>query len=441
LLGTRHHVPKRRKDAKTHLEPLNGCSPTSSRWRIKTRFVASSSPKKHPSEYADNLSAAQRQAVFASSSRLLMRICLLHNYRERAQVSMMLYADRLGEALSERGISVTRVRPSDVLPRTLTRYGWARKADAYLGRFAKYPWIAGTLGADLFHVIDHSHAHLIDALPVGRTVVTCHDLILLALASGKLRADSRTLVAPYVLRFSVRRLHRAAAVIATSSNTKKDVIELLGVAADRIHVVYPGLNFDFRYQPEARVAARSKWGLGNDRLVLHVGATTFYKNIETVLKVVALLRRRGLAVNLVRAGQRLSADHLALARRLGVDHAVHDLGPMIDSDLRDLYNAADVLLFPSLYEGFGWPPIEAMASGLPVVASRCGSLDEVLGDAALTADPQDVDALAEAVERVFDDERLAGDLRERGFNNARRFQWSKAAADVSAVYDRLVARS
>src|SRR6185437_87804 len=120
-------------------------------------------------------------------------------------------------------------------------------------------------------------------------------------------------------------------------------------------------------------------------------------------------------------------DDRALAERLGVFPALVELGALRDSELPALYNAVDLLLFPSLYEGFGWPPLEAMASGTPVVCSRAGSLDEVVGDAALTADPEDVEALAWHVAAALTDRGLRGALIERGLAHAARFNWDQTA--------------
>jgi glycosyltransferase involved in cell wall biosynthesis len=130
----------------------------------------------------------------------------------------------------------------------------------------------------------------------------------------------------------------------------------------------------------------------------------------------------------------MQAHQLALAERLGLDGAVRELGPVSEADLAALYNGADVLLFPSFYEGFGWPPLEAMASGLPVVCSRSGSLPEVVADAALTAEPEDVDGLAAQVAAVLTNPALASELRRRGLERSLHFSWPRATSEVLEVY-------
>src|SRR5204862_3882240 len=139
------------------------------------------------------------------------------------------------------------------------------------------------------------------------------------------------------------------------------------------------------------------------------------------------LRRGGLDVRVVRPGPALSGGERRLAERLGVADAVVGLGSVADADLPALYNAVDLLLFPSLYEGFGWPPLEAMASGTPVVCSRAGSLDEVVGDAALTADPEDIDTLSWHAAAVMTDAKLRAKVIDRGLAHAARFNWDRTA--------------
>jgi len=353
-------------------------------------------------------------------------------------MSMKLYAERLGDALGRRGVPVERVRPRDVLPVSWRRLTLLDKLDSYAGRFVVYPHIAAGLRADVFHVVDHGQAFLLRTLDPARTVVTCHDIILLVLASGRLGSTFKPPFATRVLRHSLQAMARTRWIIADSEQTRRDLASLAGIDPANVRVIHPGLNYAFRPMPEAREATRARLGLGDGPLVLQVGQTGFYKNIEGCLRVVRELRRGGLDVIFVRAGHRLRPPQVALVERLGLSGAVRDLGSMSDEDLAALYAACDVLLFPSLYEGFGWPPLEAMASGVPVVCSRSGSLDEVIGDAALTAEPEDVRGLAAHVAAVLSEPLLAETLRRRGLARARLFDWDRAAGQVIEVYRAVV---
>ncbi len=349
-------------------------------------------------------------------------------------MSMKLYAERLGDALEARGLSVERVRPPPFVPGRLRRGGLLEKIDLYGGRFVTYPQVVKDLRADLFHIVDHGQAYLLRHLDPARTVVTCHDVILLVLASGRLRSSFKPIFATRVLRHSLEHMKRTKWIIAVSEQTKRDLDELMGIDPAMVRVIHPGLNYAFAPDPALRTEVRRRWNLGDGPLVLQVGHAGFYKNLEGCLRVVQRLRKDGLDVSFVRAGYRMQAHQLALAERLGLVGAVRELGPMSDVDLAALYNGADVLLFPSFYEGFGWPPLEAMASGLPVVCSRSGSLPEVVADAALTAEPEDVAGLAAQVAAVLTDPALSGELRRRGLERSRHFSWPRAASEVMEVY-------
>ena len=140
-------------------------------------------------------------------------------------------------------------------------------------------------------------------------------------------------------------------------------------------------------------------------------------------------------------GRALAGEERALADRLGVTASVVELGNVPDEEIPALYNAIDLLLFPSLYEGFGWPPLEAMASGTPVVCSRAGSLDEIVGDAALTADPEDIDALSWHAAAALTDGTLRATLIDRGLAHAARFNWDRAAEQMIALYRDVAAKA
>ncbi len=353
---------------------------------------------------------------------------------------MRLYAEHLGDALMQSHVGVLRVRPPGVVPpEWRARSAAWGKVDTYVGRFAVYPRLVRDLDADVVHVIDHGQGYLVGSLDPRRTVVTCHDVILLALAAGRIGSARVPQVALRLLRVSLESMKRAAFVVADSAQTKRDLIDFIHIDPANVVVIHPGLNQTFA--PDADRGARMRRGLGVDdaKLILQIGRG-FYKNLPTVLRVVRNLRRDGLDVRVVRVGPPLAGTDRALAERLGVSSYVLDVGHLRDSDLPTLYNAVDVLLFPSLYEGFGWPPLEAMASGTPVVCSRAGSLDEVVGDAALTADAEDVEALAWHVGSVLSESSLREALIRRGLGHAARFSWSQAANQMIAVY-RSVAES
>jgi glycosyltransferase involved in cell wall biosynthesis len=353
-------------------------------------------------------------------------------------MSMKLYAEQLGGALGRAGAAVEHVRPPDFLQPRWQRFPPLDKVDSYVGRFALYPRLARRLRADVFHIVDHGQAFLMNSLDPARTVVTCHDLILLVLASGRLGSTVRLPVATHVLRYAVGHLKRARRLIAVSEQTREDLASLLGIDPGKVEVIYSGLNPSYRPMPESQAQTRGRLGIGGGPVVLHAGASLFYKNVEGCLRVIAELRKSGIPVTFVRAGQKLQPSQVRLARTLGLDHSVRDLGPLSNDDLASLYNAADVLLFPSIYEGFGWPPLEAMASGTPVVCSRVGALQEVVGDAALTAEPEDVWSLASHVAAVLANPTVRATLRRRGLDRAKMFNWDRSAGEVLRIYEQVI---
>jgi len=370
-----------------------------------------------------------------------LEVALLHTYRDEQQPSMRLYAERLGQALRGRGVKVTRVRPPGAVPEPWRQRSrlW-RKIDDYTGRHLVYPRLLHGLKADVVHLTDHSQGYLISSLDPRRTVVTCHDVVLLVLGAGRFSGSRLPRIAYEIFRFSLELAKRVAVVVADSHQTKRDLADLVGIDPAKVKVIYPGMNQAFAPDRSRGEDFRRRRNLGSGLLVSHIGRT-FYKNISGVLRILARLRQGGLDVRLVRTGASLGGEERRVAERLDVADSVVELGPVGDAELPALYNAIDLLLFPSFYEGFGWPPLEAMASGTPVVSSRAGSLDEVVGDAALTADPEDIETLSWHAAAALTDQKLRAALIDRGLANAGRFHWERTAREMVCVYQEVAARA
>lgn len=268
----------------------------------------------------------------------------------------------------------------------------------------------------------------------ARTLVTVHDLSFLRLPECFPDGLRRYLEAAVP-----RAVRRADHVIADSHNTRRDVMELLGAPGVKITVIHPGVEPRFRPMTgesdrETLAAVRRKYNLP-ERFILGVGTIQPRKNFTRLVEAFGILN-----LHLVIAGGRgwLYEGVFERVRALGLEGRAHFLGFVDDADLPALYNLARLFAFPSLYEGFGIPPLEAMACGVPVVCSDTSSLPEVVGDAALTVDPLDVAALAEAMHRAIEDESLRASLVQRGLARAARFTWSKAAEELLEVYSSIV---
>lgn len=229
-------------------------------------------------------------------------------------------------------------------------------------------------------------------------------------------------------------------VITDSKASKADIVRFLGIPRTKIRVIYAGVSEAYRPQSEAAVEfVRSKYGLPS-RYILFVGSVEKRKNLAGLLQAYARLKSINHIPPLVVvgvAGRKGTAATKAL-NELGLEEEVNFAGYVLDADLPALYSGAELLVFPSLYEGFGLPPLEAMACGTPVLCSDASSLPEVVGDAAMKVDPYDVEGLAEAMKRVLADANLREELRARGLERARQFTWERTARETVAVYRELL---
>jgi glycosyltransferase involved in cell wall biosynthesis len=286
---------------------------------------------------------------------------------------------------------------------------------------------------DVFHAPDF----VLPPVRQGRTVLTVHDLAFLLVpecADARLRAYLEVAVP--------RSVQRADLIVTDSENTRNDVIVLLNAKPDRVITVPGGVESWFRPVDDAVKLADVRARLGLDRpFILYVGLIEPRKNLVRLMDAFALLKaRRRLPHRLVLGGGRgwLSDGIFAHAEKSPVANEIQFLGYVADADLPALYSLADCFAFPSRYEGFGLPVLEAMACGVPVVTADSSSLPEIAGDGAgLLVNADDVGALADALEQLILDEALRARLRQKGLERAAQFTWEAAAARQLDVYRRL----
>jgi glycosyltransferase involved in cell wall biosynthesis len=258
------------------------------------------------------------------------------------------------------------------------------------------------------------------------TVVTIHDLVDLRVRKyGILRTAYRSLV-----NFIAG--HLADHVLTVSENSKRDIVRLLRIPESKVTVVYNGVSEEFHPldRKECKDYLASKYSIMGDFL-LAPGGLSRNKNIPRLLAAMRLLKERGRLEPLVLLGDKEDREFKYL---IGLDGTVVLPGFVPREDLPAFYNAAFLVVYPTLYEGFGFPVLEAMACGTPVVTSNTSSLPEVAGGVALLVDPRNPEEIADAVQRLLTDETLRAELSSRGLLHARQFTWEKAAKETLEVF-------
>ncbi len=302
-----------------------------------------------------------------------------------------------------------------------------------------FPHVGRQRGADIFHV-PYFATPLTQPVP---TVVTIHDVIPLRLSvyktSGLLQAYNA------LISYASR---RAPLILTVSQYSRRDIEATLGIPAERIRVVLEAAGPQYRpvEDPETLAAARERYRLGK-RYILYVGGFDDRKNVGALIQAFARLLAEQeepelqlmLAGDTARLGGATYPDWRPLAQKLGVMAHIRT-GYVAEADLPVLYSAASAFAFPSLYEGFGLNPLEAMACGAPVICSNRTSLPEVVGSAALLVDPEEPEALAASIAQVLSDAEFRAALRERGLARAAEFSWKRAATETHAVFEEALKR-
>jgi glycosyltransferase involved in cell wall biosynthesis len=300
----------------------------------------------------------------------------------------------------------------------------------------RVPWVLRRERPDVYHAPHY-------VLPAGvrcRSLVTIHDCIHLMFPQY---LPSKAAYA-YARASMWAAARRSDCILTVSEASKRDILHFFNVPPEKIVVVYNAIDDHFRLVPAADDVARVRERYQLDHaFVLYVGNIKPHKNLVRLIEAFADLRRTGFEeLKLLIIGDEIS--RLPALRRAVHRHKLHKhvrfLGYLSDDTLAILYRLASAFVFPSLYEGFGLPPLEAMASGTPVVTSNVSSLPEVAGDAAVLVDPYDVDSIAEGLRRVLSDPALAAELGRKGQERAREFSWERSVARTRQLYQEIGGR-
>lgn len=266
-------------------------------------------------------------------------------------------------------------------------------------------------------------------------VAVVHDLSFLIIRNS-FRTHSQIILKNQLLHM----VRRASKIIAVSQSTKRDLLRFYQVNPAQVSVVYEGYDTD-AYKPHSDMdrvkALGQRYGI-DAHYVLYVGTLEPRKNIPRLIEAFASLKKQGMIRHkLVIAGKKdwLYNNIFQTVTRAGLDDEVIFTDYVPDQDLPLLISGADLFVYPSLYEGFGLPPLEAMACGIPVITSNLSSLPEVVGDAGILVDPYSVDEIAEAIHQVLSDAKLREQMQQKGLDRARMFSWEKTAQETLKVFE------
>ncbi len=373
-------------------------------------------------------------------------VLLIGNYPADQQQSMQRFAQMMLQGLTAAGVPARLIQPQPLLGRFTLAGGFVAKWLGYLDKFFFFPrQLRGQLtsAVDLVHICDHSNAMYAAHVRKRPVVVTCHDLLAVRGALGEETDCPASATGKYLQRWVVSGLRKAAAVVCASPATLRDAERIVRRTEGRpqILLIHHGLNFPYRKQAadRARKLLSRVEGLDLERpFALHVGSNLRMKNREGVLRIFALTKNDWNG-QLVFAGLGLTPELRSLGQELGVLERVVEVEGPENELLEALYSTAMVLLYPSRFEGFGWPIIEAQACGCPVICSNREPMSEVGGEGALTAEVDDEPAMARALlELTAPAERAR--WSEKSLRNAERFQAEKMIEHYIDLYRALGAR-
>lgn len=296
------------------------------------------------------------------------------------------------------------------------------------------PYFFTKEGIDVFH---SPTFHMPIFTPGIKKVITIHDLILLKFPQTYPRNFVR--YAALMLRIGIK---AADAIIVPSESTKKDIIEIFKVKADKIYIIPYGVRHGLNIINDNHHLAdiKNKYNLP-DNFILFISTIEPRKNLEGLIRAYSNIRKTGISHKLVVCGGKGWLNEYEritkIAGELGVTEHISFIGYLPDEDISAIYNLAALFVYPSFYEGFGFPPLEAMACGCPVITSNTSSLGEVVGDAAITVDPHNLEELTRAMYLVLTSAELKSKMKKQGLKRVKMFSWERSARETINVYEKV----
>ena len=367
-------------------------------------------------------------------------VLLIGNYAPDQQQSMLRFNQMMLQGLRDCGINAELIRPPAFFGRIRLFGGGIGKWLAYIDKFILFRWrLLRKLTArpTLVHICDHSNAPYARAVSRFPLVITCHDMLAVRGGLGEDTDCPASLTGRILQRWILRGLGRADVVACDSRATADDAKRLITPKNNkpRIALIEIGLSYPYRPLPKDVVDTRLQ-AVPNlkpqGRFIMHVGSNLRRKNREGVLRIFSKCAEQ-LDAQMVFVGEPLSESLRAQARDLRIDNRIVDLGSASNELLEALYNRAHALLYPSRFEGFGWPIIEAQACGCPVVSSSAGPMPDVAGNGALLHEPDDEEGFVADLIRLLDpDERKRWSAA--ALENAKRFSAARMISEYRELY-------
>jgi glycosyltransferase involved in cell wall biosynthesis len=350
---------------------------------------------------------------------------------------MNRYAVLLQTALeSVAGIECRRVSVSPTSQSLLNPPPRLRTAISHLMIAWNARYLVRKNPADIYHIVDGSHGYIARSLPRDKTVITAHDIIPQLQVCGRFPVSPPGYVARRIIQISLRSVGECAQVIAVSQSTRNDLCEIGKIAAERLNVVPSAVLPDLLPSQDEHLPSWKQRKDSDRPFLLHIGNDSFYKNRRGVVRIFDQVRHH-VPLRLVLAGPPPDAALQNLIRTLQLQASVDFVTSPDDATIMSLYRNARLLLFPSIYEGFGWPPLEAMAWRCPVVCSSNGSLCEVVGRAALTADAKDEDQLAKHCLSILNNPSASDQLVSLGVSRVAEFSVARFREGLLDVYKKV----
>lgn len=369
-----------------------------------------------------------------------MKLLIVGTYPGDHQYSLMGFARALLKGCQEAGIETRLIVPRTILGKPGKTGSGLGKWLGHIDKLLFFPIaLRHQLGwPDVIHFVDHGLAVYVKHVRGVPHIVTCNDLIAMRASLGEL-PEWRIGGTAVVLQKSIRQgLKKAQHVVCISEATRQDLCRLTGLAENKTTLIYDSLFHPFAPMPESEQRPiLNSLGLANTAFLFHIGRNAPTKNRIGAVKIFAAVRHRQQFkdLHMVMAGKALSAEIRSFIKNEGLEDVVHELVGISDEQVCALYSGAKCLIFPSFYEGFGMPIIEAQACGCPVFTTNRAPMTEVGGEAAIYFDPANIEEAAQVVVQGLENNTMM--MSERGFENIKRFKTERMIREYIEVYNRV----